>query len=60
MEENKDMVTEEIESTGEIKIADEVVATVVGIAAMEIDGVAGPDSQTACMNCSARKILLRA
>lgn len=25
MEENKDMVTEEIESTGEIKIADEVV-----------------------------------
>lgn len=41
MEENKDMVTEEIESTGEIKIADEVVATVVGIAAMEIEGVAG-------------------
>lgn len=46
MEESKEMVTEEAmeENTGEIKIADEVVATVVGIAAMEIDGVAGMSS----------------
>lgn len=42
MDENKDII-EEInldEETGKVNISDEVVATIAGIAAMEIDGVA--------------------
>lgn len=44
MAENKDIIIEEItvdEDNGKVNISDEVVATIAGIASMEIDGVAG-------------------
>lgn len=44
MTENKDIIIEEVtvgEDTGKVNISDEVVATIAGIAATEIPGVAG-------------------
>jgi len=44
MAENKDIIIEEItveEDSGKVTISDEVIATISGIAALEVDGVTG-------------------